>query len=469
LSGTIPSAVLGNSTVYIGTTAVALNRSSASISLTGTNIDGSAGSATTATTATNATNIAITDDTSSTATFYPTFVSNTTGNLPQLTSSTKLQYQPSTGTTTSTIIQAGTQANYIQATGGATTKAVQFQSLGSDGAVSLAIQSKGTTGAIDLSAGSSGVNVSNGGTVTALTRTAAGVSYTSPPSVAISAPTTAGGVQATATSTVSLQTIAVNAGGSGYLVGDVLTLVGGTGTAATVTVATLSGSAVATVNITSTGAYTVIPTNPISVTGGTGTSATFTASSYALSNTINITAAGSGYVEQPTVTFSGGGGSGAAAYATVGGGTIIRALGSTGTQSLDFYTPAGITSSIPALRLRDVSSPDTYLMLNAGSLTTALTAQGNANGNLFIASNGTGRVSVLTNGTSQTEQFRISHTASAVNYVQITGGIAGTPGTVTISSSGSSANVDISLAPKGSGVVKTTSNAYVGSNLYIAP
>ena len=53
LTGTIPSGVLGNSTHYIGTTAIALNRSSASQSLTGVNIDGSAGSATTATTATN--------------------------------------------------------------------------------------------------------------------------------------------------------------------------------------------------------------------------------------------------------------------------------------------------------------------------------------------------------------------------------------------------------------------------------
>jgi len=35
LSGTIPSSVLGNSTVYIGTTAVALNRSSANLALTG--------------------------------------------------------------------------------------------------------------------------------------------------------------------------------------------------------------------------------------------------------------------------------------------------------------------------------------------------------------------------------------------------------------------------------------------------
>ena len=100
LSGTIPSGVLGNSTLYIGTTAIALNRASASQTLTGTNIDGSAGSATTATTATNATNTAITDDTTTNATFYPTFVSNTSGNLPQTVSSTKLKFNPSTGALT---------------------------------------------------------------------------------------------------------------------------------------------------------------------------------------------------------------------------------------------------------------------------------------------------------------------------------------------------------------------------------
>lgn len=100
LSGTIPSSVLGNSTVYIGTTAVALNRASASISLTGTSIDGSAGSATTATTATNATNVAVTDNTSSVATWYLTFVSTTTGNLPVTVASTKLKFTPSTGALT---------------------------------------------------------------------------------------------------------------------------------------------------------------------------------------------------------------------------------------------------------------------------------------------------------------------------------------------------------------------------------
>jgi hypothetical protein len=49
LTGTIPSLVLGNSTVYVGTTAISLNRTSASQTLSGINIDGNAGTATTST------------------------------------------------------------------------------------------------------------------------------------------------------------------------------------------------------------------------------------------------------------------------------------------------------------------------------------------------------------------------------------------------------------------------------------
>jgi hypothetical protein len=58
--------------------------------------------ASTATTATNATNTAITDDTTTNATMYPTWVTTTTGNLPQKTSSTKLSFNPSTGTLSAT-------------------------------------------------------------------------------------------------------------------------------------------------------------------------------------------------------------------------------------------------------------------------------------------------------------------------------------------------------------------------------
>lgn len=102
LSGTIPSAVLGNSSLYIGTTAIALNRSSSAQSLTGVNIDGSAGSATTAGTATNATNVAVTDDTTTASDMYLSWVTSTSGNLPIKVSSTKLKFNPSTGVLTAT-------------------------------------------------------------------------------------------------------------------------------------------------------------------------------------------------------------------------------------------------------------------------------------------------------------------------------------------------------------------------------
>ena len=76
-------------------------------------ISGNAGTATTATTATNATNTAITDNTSSSATWYPTIVSTTTGNLPITTSSTKMSFVPSTGVLTTT---GNTNTNQISNT-----------------------------------------------------------------------------------------------------------------------------------------------------------------------------------------------------------------------------------------------------------------------------------------------------------------------------------------------------------------
>ena len=104
----IPNSALTNSNITVGSTAISLGGSATTIagltSVTSTTfvgaLTGNASTATTATTATNATNTAITDDTSTNAVFYPTFVSNTTGNLPQTVSSTKLKFNPSTGALT---------------------------------------------------------------------------------------------------------------------------------------------------------------------------------------------------------------------------------------------------------------------------------------------------------------------------------------------------------------------------------
>jgi hypothetical protein len=63
-------------------------------------LSGNASTATSATNATNATNVGVTDNTTTNATYYPTFVSTTTGNLPIAVSSTKLKFNPSTGALT---------------------------------------------------------------------------------------------------------------------------------------------------------------------------------------------------------------------------------------------------------------------------------------------------------------------------------------------------------------------------------
>jgi hypothetical protein len=104
----IPNAALVNSSITIGSTSVALGATVTTfaglVSVTSTTfvgaLTGNASTATSATTATNATNIAITDDTTTNAVFYPTFVSNSTGNLPAKVTSTKLKFNPSTGALT---------------------------------------------------------------------------------------------------------------------------------------------------------------------------------------------------------------------------------------------------------------------------------------------------------------------------------------------------------------------------------
>lgn len=347
----------------------------------------------------------------------------------------------------SNAIQLGRQsANYFQTLGSAANITPELSVLGSDTNIPFTIETKGT-GAINLSAGSRGVNVQNGQTVTAITRTAAGGSYTSAPIVAISAPTTAGGVQATASAFLSaLNVPTITSGGTGYSVNDVLTFVGGSGTAYQVLVTAVSGGVITAVSAQATSLYTTPPSNPISVTGGTGTGATFTVPSWAVTSTFTITNAGSGYVEQPTVTFSGGGGSGAAAYATVGVTAILKGLGSASAaaaaQSINFVTPAGTQAT-----LLDVGDGTRPLALNGGSAGSVSAAGIFATvGSLQLSSNNS-PISFFTAGRAAQEQFRVSHTASAVNYVQVTG--AATGGSPSISAQGSDTNAGLVVQSKG--------------------
>jgi hypothetical protein len=358
-------------------------------------------------------------------------------------------FQTGTGGTTFVVNQTNGSANYNETASSATGFATTFKSLGTDTNISMAFQPKGT-GAINLAAGSSGVNISNGGTVTAITRTNTGSGYSTMPTVVISAPTTAGGVQATVgTITVFASGVTIANGGTGYTVGNTLTVVGGTPTTATqLTVTTVSSGVITGVSIVAnTGGYTALPTNPASVTGGSGSGATFNFT-YGI-NTLAISNAGSGYIEQPTITFSGGGGSGAAAYASVGGGSVVRALGTTfnlnnsaGTCAQISNTGTGTSVNFPVLLGAPAGSGPTIDFNGSDANVVGLFTSKGASSAIGFAPN-------------YAIQLRVPATASAVNFVQVTGNT--TTNNPTISAQGSDTNPSLWLTAKGSGQVVSRS------------
>jgi hypothetical protein len=72
--------------------------------------------------------------------------------------------------------------------------------------------------------------------------------------------------------------VTVAAGGTGYTVGDVLSVSGGTleggGTRTTATVATVSAGVVTGVTLTNPGEWATVPSNAVATTGGTGSGCT---------------------------------------------------------------------------------------------------------------------------------------------------------------------------------------------------
>ena len=340
--------------------------------------------------------------------------------------------------------------NYLQIQSNISGAPAVVSALGSDTNIGMAFISKGT-GAIDLAAGSSGVNISNGGTVTAVTVTASGSGYTAIPTPAVTAPTTASGVQAVVavSAMVNFGTPTIVSGGTGYTVGDVLTVSGGTlysSFPVKLNVTAVSSGVITAITVNQYGGYTALPTNPVSVTGGTGTGATFTVLWGV--NQLSITTAGSGYVEQPTVSFSGGGGSGAAAYATVGSGTVVKGLGT----NLDVFT----ANANRAFRFYDSNSTGVNYWSAANGTTPVLYATGSSNTSAAIITNGTGSITFQSSGGAATQAV-IAHTASAVNYVQVTG--AATTAAPLISVQGSDANVAFGITSKGTSAINFLTNS----------
>ena len=82
-------------------------------------------------------------------------------------------------------------------------------------------------------------------------------------------------------------------------------------------------------------------------------------------------------------------------------------------------------------------------------------AGGSSNINFYFGAKGTGGYNFSTGGG---QQVAITNTASAVNYLNLTG--AATSAAPTISAQGSDANINLKLTPKGTGDVQITGTAY---------
>jgi hypothetical protein len=163
--------------------------------------------------------------------------------------------------------------------------------------------------------------LANYGSLASITVNSSGSGYNTIPIVSI-VPQGSGAV----VSTVTLKVVqaAVSAPGANYRIGDILSVIGGTGSVATLIVAQIgtNGSVVA-ININSSGDYSTLPSlngTSTAATPGGGTGCTVNLS-MGLS-TIGVANGGSGYTGIPVVIINSASGTGAMATAALVAGTI---------------------------------------------------------------------------------------------------------------------------------------------------
>jgi hypothetical protein len=341
----------------------------------------------------------------------------------------------------------------------------------------------------DISA-NSGINISSANTITGVVYTNTGSQYLSVPAVIFSN-TTTGGVTANANAVMRFSgTIAVGNVGSGYVNGDILfanvagALQNAWFTVTSNTATTFGVGGINGVSIGTYGSYFTIPPgsntlNPyITITGttsATGVGANLRSLSGMAVANLYFSNFGSGYVEQPTITFSGGSPfTIAAAYPLVGTSSKIQNLSNT----LDFYgannvnilrlfsnnsTGYATNGTVPALSIMPAQSNfgATVVSSQSGLYFNAVVTGPTPIAFLTGASNPT-----LSGTTFGSQQFGISHTTSAVNYFTVTGNTTGNG--PTLSTQGTDTNIDLNLLTKGIGNVNLiAANTVVSGNVII--
>jgi len=143
-------------------------------------------------------------------------------------------------------------------------------------------------------------------------------------------------------------------------------------------------------------------------------------------------------------------------------GSITPAAGtftalSTGTLTATGQTSLGGAAGSESLRVLVRGSSDRWLEVDGGTSGTGGVYGTASLGSLYLSASGGSAVRFFTNGKATAEQFRVANTASAVNYVQVTG--AATTVAPQISAQGSDTNVGFSVSSKGTGTMSFYTNS----------
>lgn len=135
--------------------------------------------------------------------------------------------------------------------------------------------------------------------------------------------------------------------------------------------------------------------------------------------------------------------------------------GITGTGKVVLQSAPSITNAT-SISLQNASASGGLQMIrNTDAATNSTRMYLDSSGGVGAIYNGNGSIFFNTNGSlgssTGVNQFRVAPTASAVNYVQVTGAATtggATPANVTITGTGTDTNVNLVLATKGTGTVK---------------
>lgn len=169
---------------------------------------------------------------------------------------------------------------------------------------------------------------------------------------------TLAGSGATLAAVLGANAVAIQTAGTGYAVGNTITLTGGTGTSTVLTVTSIGGGgAITGVSITTVGAYTALPGTvngsirrvSTTTTNGGGSGAVFDLSFRLVG--VNVTGGGSNYIVGQTLTFTGAGtGSPAATITSVSATGAITGITVTTASSGMFNVPTVAVSATMRVR-----------------------------------------------------------------------------------------------------------------------